>query len=314
MHIRKVVVVRVFRERCRNRVFARVRVARFFVVRNGHAVGERSRNSKRFFRAVVGVFRTRKGYARYRCFVDSERCRLVGDCVVIRAIAREFCRYRVRIGVDFSVILPIHGNTVRQARCRYEMRLPVIGRFGIFKANTRHIVGCLVDSERCRKFNGVVVCKGNRCFNGVFTCICVARCLIVRHLRARRQTCNGKRFCRSVIGRCHVVKDQPCEVVIFERYRPRAGHAFIAHRQSVRADGGKLGVIFRRKVVGGQCCRFRGIVAIRCRDGVVRIVKFVDKDFRFTRNADTFQRGRRGRFFLTASRKECREQTQAKPK
>ena len=326
LHIRKVVVVRIFRERCRYRVFARIRVARFLVVGNGHAVGERSRNSKRFFRAVVGVFRTRKGYARYRCFVDSERCRLVCNQLIVLAIACEFCRYRVRIGVDFSVIFPIHGKTARQARYRYGMRLPVVGRFGVFKANIRHIIGCLVDcqgcrfacnrlvvctvarerclyfifasidltiarvlrsyavrqircfnrvrlpivghgfvrkdnrahiigrlvdSERCRQFNGVVIYKGNGCFNRVFACVRVACCLIVRHLRARRQTCNGKRFCRSVVGCGYIVKGYPCKIVIFERYRPRAGHAFITHRQSVRADGGKFGVIFRREIVCG---------------------------------------------------------------
>ena len=386
LHIRKVVVVCVCRERCRDGIFARVRliVSR---VGNRHAVGERSRDSKRFFRAVVGVFRTRKGYARYRCFVDSERCRFVGNQLIVLAIACEFCRYGVFVGIDFSIILPRNGNAARQARYRYGMRLPVVGRFGVFKAHARHIVGCLVDgqrcrfafnrlivcaiarerclyfifasvdliiarvlrghavgqircrdrvafavvghsfirkdntahiisrlvdSERCRQFNGVVVCKSNGCFNRVFARVRVDCCLIVGHLRARRQTCNGNRFCRSVVCRRHVVKGQPCEVVIFQRYRPRAGHAFIAHRQSVRAYGGELGVIFRREIVCGQGCRFRRIVAIRRRDGVVRIVKFVDKDFRFARNADCRQRGR-GLFVFTA-RKESREQAQAKPK
>ena len=299
-------------------IFARFYHCAVIAYRQFHAVAIHKVGRLRCNRLLRVAVIFERGFAvkRKRKFAlfNRQRCRLVCNEFIVLAIACERCRYFIFASVNFVIARVLCGHSVGQVRCFNRVRLPVVGHSFIRKDNCTHIIGRLVDSERCRKFNGVVVCKGNGCFNGVFTCICIARCLIVRHLRARRQTCNGKRFCRSVVGRCHVVKDQPCEVVIFERYRPRAGHAFIAHRQSVRADGGKLGVIFRRQVVGGQCCRFRGIVAIRYRDGVVRIVKFVDKDFRFTRNADTFQRGRRGRFFLTASRKECREQTQAKPK
>ena len=176
------------------------------------------------------------------------------------------------------------------------MCFAVIGNGFIRKDNAAHIVGCFVDCKRCRQFDGIIIGKGYGRLDFIRSRVRVGRFLVIRYFRARRQTCNGKRFGRAVVGRGYIFKSHSRKIVIFQRYRPGTGYVFIIYRKRMRSDGSKFGFIIRRKIVGGQRCRFSGIIVILYRDCIIRITEFVHVNICFARYADRFKYRRIGFF------------------
>ena len=183
-------VVLVCRQSSSCDIFARFYHCAVIAYRQFHAVAihkvGRLNGNRLLFASVV----FERGFAAKRkrefTLFNRQRSRLACNRFIVLAIARKRCRYGIFVSVDLVIACVLRRHAIRQIRCFDRVRLPVIGHGFVRKDNRTHIIGRFVDSKCCCQFNGIVVRKGYGCFDGVFARVRVARCLIVRHLRARR--------------------------------------------------------------------------------------------------------------------------------
>ena len=110
-----------------------------------HAVGKRSRDEDRFFRAIIGKFAVIERNARQVACVDFERCRHIRDCIVVLAVALENCRYSVFTCLRLIVILVSNRHAVGQVGGFKRIDFTRVVHTLILEHHARHIIGCLVD-------------------------------------------------------------------------------------------------------------------------------------------------------------------------
>ena len=264
------IVLAIAFERCRYGIFASVDllIARVF---GSHAVGQ-VRCQDRVRLPVIGygfIFKDNRAHI-VKGFLDSQRCRLACNRLVVCAIAFERCRYFIFASVNLLIACVLCRHAVGQVRCQDRVCLPVVGYGVICKDNRAHIVNGFFDGQRCRQLGqiGVVaVGASERCRNGVGICVDLFVIRVVNRHAVRKCSCDEDRFFRAVVGKFAVVEGNARQIACANSELRRHIRDCVVVL-TVTLENRRYGVFARLRLVVilvvnrhavGQVGRFKGI-------------------------------------------------------